>query len=118
MPQALFKLKSDADPKSVRQWQDLAHAMVGKVPGLLELQAGPPVELTAPMAKGYDMGVVVLVDYVETLATFFTHPSHDEYCSHRTYFLVLVHLPSIIRVHELYMQVCEQGSTIGYDIEF
>nr|ACH72903.1 StcH [Aspergillus ochraceoroseus] len=73
--------------------------MVGKVPGLLELQAGPPVELTAPMAKGYDMGVVVLVDYVETLATFFTHPSHDE-------------------VHELYMQVCEQGGTIGYDIEF
>ncbi|KKK21815.1 hypothetical protein ARAM_004344 [Aspergillus rambellii] len=91
---ALFKLKSDADPKSVRQWQDLAHAM------------------------GYDMGVVVLVDYIETLATFFTHPSHDEYCSHRTYLLVLVHLPSIIRVHELYMQVCEQGSTIGYDIEF
>jgi hypothetical protein len=31
------------------------------------------------MAKGFDMGVVVLLDYVESLATFFTHPSHDEY---------------------------------------
>ena len=31
------------------------------------------------MANGFDMGVVVLLDYVESLATFFTHPSHDEY---------------------------------------
>ncbi|KAL4865133.1 hypothetical protein BDV12DRAFT_200416 [Aspergillus spectabilis] len=96
---ALFKLKSDADPKRVRRWQDLAHAMVGKVPGLIELQAGSPLEFTAHMAKGFDMGVVVLVDYTESLATFFTHPSHDE-------------------VHELYLEVCEDGSTVGYDIEF
>jgi antibiotic biosynthesis monooxygenase (ABM) superfamily enzyme len=74
----LFKLKSDADPERVRRWQELAHSMVGKVPGLLELQSGSPVELTAPMARGFDMGVVVQVDYLETLATFFTHPSHDE----------------------------------------
>jgi len=47
--------------------------------GLLDLRAGSPIELTAPMAKGFDMGVVVLLDYVESLATFFTHPSHDEY---------------------------------------
>lgn len=47
--------------------------------GLLELQADTPIKLTASMAKGYDMGVVVLLDYVESLATFFTHPSHDEY---------------------------------------
>lgn len=30
------------------------------------------------MAKGFDMGVVVLLDYLESLATFFTHPSHTE----------------------------------------
>jgi hypothetical protein len=47
--------------------------------GLIDLQAGSPIELTAPMAKGFDMGVVVVLDYVESLATFFTHPSHDEY---------------------------------------
>ncbi|KAL2819640.1 hypothetical protein BDW59DRAFT_164968 [Aspergillus cavernicola] len=96
---ALFKLKPDADPDRVCQWQDLAHAMVGKVPGLLALQAGPPLEFTAHMAKGFDMGVVVTVDYTESLATFFTHPSHD-------------------KVHELYTEVCEDGSTVGYDIEF
>lgn len=61
-----------------------------RVTGLLDLQAGPPIEMTAPNAKGFDMGVAVLVDYVETLATFFTHPSHDEYavlepnCAFRT----------------------------------
>ena len=31
------------------------------------------------MAKGFDMGVVVVLDYLESLATFFTHPSHHEY---------------------------------------
>ncbi len=98
---ALFKLKQDADPKSIQKWARLAHAMVGKVPGkrfpvnsrhadprsesgpptpgLIDLQAGPPIAFTAPLAKGFDMGVVVLLDYVESLATFFTHPSHDEY---------------------------------------
>ncbi|KAM0813250.1 putative Stress-response A/B barrel domain-containing protein [Seiridium cardinale] len=96
---ALFKLKKDADPQSVQKWQRLAKEMVGQVPGLLDLQADKPIELTAPMAKGFDMGVVVLLDYIESLATFFTHPSHDQ-------------------VHELYMEVCEQGSTIAYDIEF
>jgi len=30
------------------------------------------------MAKGFDMGVVVVLDYLESLATFFTHPSHIE----------------------------------------
>lgn len=48
-------------------------------PGLISLQTGPPIELTAAMAKGFDMGAVVLLDYVESLATFFTHPSHIEY---------------------------------------
>jgi hypothetical protein len=47
--------------------------------GLIDLQAAPPLELTAPMAKGFDMGVVVVLDYLESLATFFTHPSHDQY---------------------------------------
>ena len=48
------------------------------VAGLMDLRAGPPVEFTAALAKGFDMGVVVLLDYVESLATFFTHPSHEE----------------------------------------
>ncbi|CBF80167.1 Dabb family protein [Aspergillus nidulans FGSC A4] len=96
---ALFKLKPDADPNRICLWQELAHAMVGKVPGLLDLQAGPPLDFTARLAKGFDMGVVVLLDYVESLATMFTHPSHDQ-------------------VHELYQEVCEDGSTVGYDIEF
>lgn len=45
--------------------------------GLLDLQTGPPLEFTASLAKGYDMGVTVLLDYVESLATFFTHESHE-----------------------------------------
>ncbi|CAK4034464.1 Hypothetical predicted protein [Lecanosticta acicola] len=96
---SLFKLKEDAEPTKVRQWQTMAQGMVGQVPGLLDLQAAPPLELTAPMAKGFDMGVVVVLDYLESLATFFTHPSHKE-------------------VNVLYEQVCDHTSTVGYDIEF
>jgi len=73
--------------------------MVGKVPGLLELRADSPIELTKPMAKGFDMGAVVLLDYVESLATFFTHPSHVE-------------------VNKLYQEVCGHESTLAFDLEF
>ncbi|GAB1195428.1 hypothetical protein APSETT444_004687 [Aspergillus pseudonomiae] len=79
---ALFKLKSDADPIKVEQWKQEAHAMVGQVPGrcsgLLDLRADSPTEFTAPLAKGFDMAAVVLLDYLESLATFFTHPSHHK----------------------------------------
>lgn len=103
------------------------------------------------MANGFDMGVVVLLDYVESLATFFTHPSHDEYVRGFSFFFSIppphpiswgrTGIPwrdseyrsvGIVgekwaansschggnRVNELYEAVCEQGSTIGYDIEF
>ena len=30
---ALFKLKPNTDPEKVKEWQKLAHEMVGKVPG-------------------------------------------------------------------------------------
>ncbi|KAB8219493.1 hypothetical protein BDV33DRAFT_204409 [Aspergillus novoparasiticus] len=96
---ALFKLKSDADPIKVEKWKQQAHAMVGQVPGLLDLQADSPTEFTAPLAKGFDMAVVVLLDYLESLATFFTHPSHHQ-------------------VNILYQEVCDHKSTIAYDIEF
>jgi hypothetical protein len=33
VPTALFKLREGADPEKIRQWQHLAHQMVGQVPG-------------------------------------------------------------------------------------
>jgi len=92
------------------------------VKGLIDLRAGSPIELTESMAKGFDMGVVVMLDYIESLATFFTHPSHDEYVKSLPYLELwkqgradfIWH----IRVNELYEEVCVDGSTVGYDIEF
>ncbi|KAK4992563.1 hypothetical protein LTR66_006255 [Elasticomyces elasticus] len=55
--------------------------------------------MTAMLAKGYDMAVVVVLDYVESLATFFTHHAHDE-------------------VNVLYAEVCDKEHTLGFDIEF
>ena len=44
----------------------------------MDLRAGPPIQFTEHLAKGFDMGVVALLDYTESLATFHTHPSHVE----------------------------------------
>jgi hypothetical protein len=50
---ALFKLKKDADPAKVKQWQTLAESMVGVVSGTfssegahLNLQKSPNLEHT------------------------------------------------------------------------
>jgi hypothetical protein len=48
------------------------------------------------MAKGFDMGVVVQLDYIESLATFFTHPSHDEF----------VESPSLATAREKRVLIC------------
>ncbi|KAJ9640325.1 hypothetical protein H2201_006904 [Coniosporium apollinis] len=96
---ALFKLKKGVDPAKVERWQMLAEGMVGQIPGLLDLRTAPPLEMTVKLSKGYDMAVVVLLDYVESLATFFTHHAHDE-------------------VNALYEEVCDKEYTLGYDIEF
>ncbi|KAL4876808.1 hypothetical protein BJY04DRAFT_222655 [Aspergillus karnatakaensis] len=95
----LFKLKPDADPVRVKRWQDVAEAMVGKVPGLISLHAGPPLEGMAERAKGFNMGVVIVVESIEALGAMFKHPSHDE-------------------LHVLHKEVCEEGSGVGYDIQF
>lgn len=61
---------------NIRNHSEIATNVIPQ--GLIDLRAASPLELTAPMAKGFDMGVVCLLDYLESLATFFTHPSHKE----------------------------------------
>lgn len=45
--------------------------------GLLDLKAGPPLQWTMAMAKGYDMGAVATFDSSESLAAFFKDPNHE-----------------------------------------
>jgi hypothetical protein len=54
----LFKLKKDADPQKVVELCDLAMAMQGQIPGLIELKMGHGLPQTADKAKGFHLGLV------------------------------------------------------------
>jgi hypothetical protein len=52
--------------------------MVGKIPGLISLKAGQPLPISIPRAKGFDMGLVAVLEKPEDLAEYAVHPAHLE----------------------------------------
>lgn len=46
--------------------------------GLLEFHANPPVAMTASRAKGYNMGLVAILEKPSDLQVYATHPAHLE----------------------------------------
>jgi hypothetical protein len=47
--------------------------------GLLSIQSGPPLPISLPRAKGFDMGIVAVLETPEHIATYAVHPAHLEY---------------------------------------
>lgn len=74
----LLKLKPDVNKAQTDNFAATAKKMVGKIPGLLDLQAGPGLAVSAPRAKGYDMGLVATLEKVDDIAPYGTHPAHSE----------------------------------------
>ncbi|KAE9376453.1 hypothetical protein N431DRAFT_180994 [Stipitochalara longipes BDJ] len=93
----LFKLKPNVLPDQIAEWSKLATQMVGKIPGLLEFYANHPLTQTAKRAKGYDMGVVAILETPADILPYGEHPAHQE-------------------VHKLREQLCSE--TLVYDLEF
>ncbi|PGH04889.1 hypothetical protein AJ80_08438 [Polytolypa hystricis UAMH7299] len=52
--------------------------MAGKIPGLLEIHTNPPLALTASRAKGYNMGLLAILEKAEDLQVYAVHPVHLE----------------------------------------
>ena len=46
--------------------------------GLRDFQAGRALATTAHRAKGYDIGVVALLENAETVTAYGLHPAHRE----------------------------------------
>ncbi|KAJ5902115.1 hypothetical protein N7495_002643 [Penicillium taxi] len=93
----LFRLKAGVTPAQVESWATLARNMVGTVPGLVSLQANTPLPICLPRAKGFDMGLVAVLEKPEDIATYAVHPAHLE----------------VSKVRE---ELCED--TLAYDMEF
>lgn len=81
----------------------------------MELHAAPPLKYTVEKAKGYDMGVVVLLDSLLSLRRFAKHPSHTRFAHCTADWNLLI---AFARLNELYKDVCDAEQTVAYDIQF
>ncbi|OGM46865.1 stress responsive A/B barrel domain protein [Aspergillus bombycis] len=93
----LFRLKQGVTPAQLANWSKVSQAMVGQIPGLRSLKTNPPLPISVPRAKGFDMGLVAVLDKPEDVAVYAGHPAHLE-------------------VHKLREELCED--TLAYDLEF
>ncbi|KAL4816293.1 hypothetical protein BDW67DRAFT_161987 [Aspergillus spinulosporus] len=93
----LFRLKQGVTPAQLQTWTSTAQSMVGKIPGLLSLKAGGPLPICIPRAKGFDMGLVAVLEKPSDLEGYAVHPAHLE-------------------VHKMREELCED--TLAYDLEF
>lgn len=46
--------------------------------GLVSLEANAPLPISVPRAKGFDMGIVAVLEKPEDVANYATHPAHLE----------------------------------------
>ncbi|PGH29972.1 hypothetical protein GX50_07272 [[Emmonsia] crescens] len=93
----LLKLKPGVTPAQIDEFKKACKAMVGQVPGLREIHNNPPVAMTASRAKGYDMGLLAILEKPDDLSVYAEHPSHQV-------------------VKNLREEICEDG--LAYDMEF
>lgn len=47
-----------------------------KLQGLQKIDMGPPIPATAARAKGFDMGLIAILDKPEDLKGYAEHPAH------------------------------------------
>jgi len=93
----LFRLKEGVTQEQLDTWAEVAKGMVGKIPGLISLEANKPLPISVPRAQGYNMGLVAVLEKKEDVATYAVHPAHLE-------------------VHKFREELTEE--TLAYDLEF
>ncbi|KAJ5247262.1 hypothetical protein N7468_002245 [Penicillium chermesinum] len=74
----LFRLKQGVTQAQLSAWAEKTKGMVGQIPGLRSIEAGQPLPISVPRAKGFDMGLVAILDSPEHVASYATHPAHLE----------------------------------------
>jgi hypothetical protein len=115
----LFRLKPGVTQAQLANWGTVAESMVGRIPGLISLKAGQPLPISVPRAKGFDMGLVAVMESPEAVASYATHPVHVEFVSRSSSVLWRVCLNWLIRgcrVSKMREELCDD--TLAYDLEF
>ena len=53
-----------------------------RVAGLIKIDIGAPLESTASRAKGFDFGLVALLEKPDDVKVYAEHPEHQKYAIH------------------------------------
>ncbi|KAH8120775.1 hypothetical protein ACSS6W_009880 [Trichoderma asperelloides] len=93
----LFKLKPEVTAEQVENWGKIILDMNGRVPGLLKISFGKPLPITASRAKGFDVGLVAVLDKPDTVPIYAAHDAHQP-------------------VMKLREELCDDA--LAYDLEF
>jgi hypothetical protein len=73
---SLLQAQIGVTPAQVTEWITLAKAMVGKIPGLLKLEANTPLAATAHRNQGYEVGLISVMEKKGDLRAYAEHPVH------------------------------------------
>ena len=66
-------------PAQLNEWTTLAKAMVGKIPGLMKLEANTPLPSTAHRGQGFNMGLIAILERADDVKVYAEHPAHLQY---------------------------------------
>ncbi|KIV88769.1 hypothetical protein PV10_08414 [Exophiala mesophila] len=80
----LFKLKPGVTASQLTEWKDEAKALIGQIPGLVAMEVGQPLAITAQRAQGFDMGLVSTLEGASYLKGYAEHPAHLKIARFRT----------------------------------
>lgn len=92
----LFKLKPDVTAQQLDDFRELVLGMHGQIPGapsftsatakpltiiigLLKISFGEPLPITASRAQGFNIGLVAILDKVDTIPIYAAHAAHQPY---------------------------------------
>ncbi|KAI1342534.1 hypothetical protein F5Y15DRAFT_413041 [Xylariaceae sp. FL0016] len=74
----LFKLKPNISQAQIAKMKTTGQAMVGVIPGLRSFEMGPPLASTAHRAKGFDLGIMTVMETEQDVLAYADHPAHQK----------------------------------------
>lgn len=73
----VFKFHADVDESSIDECFKRMKEMVGRIPGLLDMESGP-YQSDEGLDKGFTHGFIMTFDSLESRDAYLPHPVHEE----------------------------------------
>ncbi|KAL8286149.1 hypothetical protein RQP46_004637 [Phenoliferia psychrophenolica] len=73
----IFKLAESATSQGISEFVASCRAMVGAVPGLISMEAGPCLPGTLHRSQGFDFGLCAILEKASDLPVYAAHDAHQ-----------------------------------------